>query len=475
VGDLIWNWKFSMSSNSELAELLGTLVQFIRDDSKMLRRAILAKYNEGLPADATNESLSPRDLMIVDGLRGVDHEVTIGQLASQIEFGDASLGNSVNPSNRNAISQAINRLIKSHHRKQLIQKRWNTEGDQRQPLISLTEAGQNLAKELKQVDAWVWRRIVQEMRLNDATAVKILTNGVNRCKEHRKIASQAGIYDYMIGGKYWSVADMLAAERTLAKWPGFRHAAHANRLFLQRAVWYLATEKHIEQFLDIGSGYPTTGSTHELLIKTNQNAAVVYVDNDCDVIDISNWVLQREKQETPGLKATAVCGDLKKIEQVFSDPDVVQYVDFSRPTAILLVAVLHFINNGDIYAILDKILGRLAPRSYVVVSHATCDGPATDEISAAREQYLSRVPSEGGPRSKQQINELFRNWKRVRHEELVYAPDWGKEIVPPNTNSRLQWNNANSAECMSFAAIFQKPMSDSAKTLVSPCDQDAIS
>ena len=78
------------------------------------------------------------------------------------------------------------------------------------------------------------------------------------------VAHQARMYDYLLGGKDNYAADRAAVEATLKVWPDMAFAARANRAFLGRAVRYLAGEAGIRQFLDIGTGIPTAGNTHEV-------------------------------------------------------------------------------------------------------------------------------------------------------------------------------------------------------------------
>ena len=53
----------------------------------------------------------------------------------------------------------------------------------------------------------------------------------------------------------------------------------ASRAFLRRTVSYLV-EAGIRQFLDIGAGIPTAGSTHEIAKEIAPSSRIVYVDHD---------------------------------------------------------------------------------------------------------------------------------------------------------------------------------------------------
>jgi len=62
--------------------------------------------------------------------------------------------------------------------------------------------------------------------------------------------------------------------------PTIVDSARANRAFLSRAVRFLATEAGIGQFLDIGTGIPTSPNVHEIAQGIAPGSRVAYVDND---------------------------------------------------------------------------------------------------------------------------------------------------------------------------------------------------
>jgi S-adenosyl methyltransferase len=94
------------------------------------------------------------------------------------------------------------------------------------------------------------------------------------------VAHQAPMYDYLLGGKDHFDADRTASEAMLKIYPDTGFSARANRAFLGRAVRYLAGEAGIRQFLDIGTGIPTAGNTHEVAQAIAPESRVVYVDHD---------------------------------------------------------------------------------------------------------------------------------------------------------------------------------------------------
>ena len=93
-------------------------------------------------------------------------------------------------------------------------------------------------------------------------------------------AHSARVYDYWLGGKDNFAADRDAAEEAISANPGIVADARANRAFLARSVRYLASERGVSQFLDIGTGLPAASNTHEVAQSADPTARVVYVDND---------------------------------------------------------------------------------------------------------------------------------------------------------------------------------------------------
>ncbi|WP_179277370.1 SAM-dependent methyltransferase [Actinoplanes regularis] len=176
-------------------------------------------------------------------------------------------------------------------------------------------------------------------------------------------------YDYLLGGKDNFAADRESAHEIEAVMPTVRLAARENRGFLQRAVKYLAGEG-VSQFLDIGSGIPTSPNTHEIAQAIDPAAQVVYVDNDPLVLTHARALLT----STPEGKTAYINADLRDPEGILNDDQLRSTIDLSKPIGIILVAVLHFIRDDeDPKGIITRIIGSLAPGSWVVISHVTFD------------------------------------------------------------------------------------------------------
>ena len=191
--------------------------------------------------------------------------------------------------------------------------------------------------------------------------------------------SQARIYDYLLGGSLNFAADREAARQLIAMVPDVPLVAQANRAFLRRGVDFLA-RAGVRQFLDIGSGIPTRGNVHEIARQVAPDARVVYVDIDPVAVTHSRQILAGDD------RTTAIQEDARHPEHILDHPDVHRLLDLTRPVAVLLVSVLHFIADSDDPAgILARLRKAVAPGSYLVLSHVTsASRPSRTQRSPAR-------------------------------------------------------------------------------------------
>jgi trans-aconitate methyltransferase len=177
----------------------------------------------------------------------------------------------------------------------------------------------------------------------------------------------ARIYDYMLRGDNHFETDVLAAERILSAVPEIRDCAWSNRGFHQRAAKWIA-ERRVRQFIDIGSGLPTVGNTHEVVQRVIPGATVVYVDNDPMVAEQGSRLL------TEGQTTRVICADLREPGAILDHPEVNELIDFSAPTGLLLTAVMMFVSDSsDPWGLVARYVGALAPGSYLALSHLTDD------------------------------------------------------------------------------------------------------
>jgi hypothetical protein len=171
----------------------------------------------------------------------------------------------------------------------------------------------------------------------------------------------------MLRGDHHFETDILAAERILSAVPEIRDCAWSNRGFHQRAAKWIA-EHGVRQFVDIGSGLPTVGNTHEVVQKVIPGARVVYVDNDPMVVEQGGRLLAEDRT------TLVICADLREPEAILDHPEVAGLIDFSAPTGLLLTAVMHFVSeSSDPWGLVARYVDALAPGSYLALSHLTDD------------------------------------------------------------------------------------------------------
>jgi S-adenosyl methyltransferase len=177
----------------------------------------------------------------------------------------------------------------------------------------------------------------------------------------------ARIYDYMLRGDNHFETDVVAAERILAAVPEIRDCAWSNRGFHQRAAKWIA-ERGVRQFIDIGSGLPTVGNTHEVVQKVIPGARVVYVDNDPMVAEQGGQLLAEDRS------TRVICADLREPETILDHPEVRELIDFSEPTGLLLTAVLMFVSDSsNPWEKVSRYVGAVPAGSYLALSHLTDD------------------------------------------------------------------------------------------------------
>jgi hypothetical protein len=234
----------------------------------------------------------------------------------------------------------------------------------------------------------------------------------------------ARVYAYWLGGKDHYPADRHAAEEVIHHRPQVVSGVRANRAFLSRVVRFLAAECGIRQFLDIGTGLPAPQNTHEVAQAIAGDCRIVYVDNDPLVLVHARALLTSTGQGS----CDYVDADLRDISSIVTG--AARTLNLTRPVAALLLAVLHFIPDADDPAgIVADLVSRLAPGSFVVVSHLTEDfapGPVSAGVSA----YNALVPTALTPRSYAQVSALFGRLPSVP-PGMVPLTEWRAAPVCP--------------------------------------------
>ncbi|MGW4891755.1 SAM-dependent methyltransferase [Kitasatospora sp. NPDC004240] len=246
-----------------------------------------------------------------------------------------------------------------------------------------------------------------------------------------EIPHPARMYDYYLGGKDNFPADREAAEKVLALSPLVRISALANRAFLGRAVHHLATDG-IRRFIDIGTGIPTAGNTHQIAQRVRPDARVVYLDNDPIVLVHSRALLGGT---APGGTAV-VRADLRDPAAILKTPEVREAVEAGEPVALLLFAVLHFIDEADDpYGIVRTLVDALPPGSHLALSHATGDFSAPEDAAKGPAIYRNAA-AQLTMRGREQVLRFF-DGLELLEPGLVTAPLWRPDGAPQETDAQV--------------------------------------
>ncbi|MFF7765170.1 SAM-dependent methyltransferase [Streptomyces massasporeus] len=238
------------------------------------------------------------------------------------------------------------------------------------------------------------------------------------------VPSVSRMYDYYLGGSHNFEVDREAARRAMEFMPGLPKVMQANRAFMRRAVRYAAGQG-ISQFLDIGSGIPTFGNVHEVAQAARPGARVMYVDHDPVAVAHSHAVLEGNDD------AGVVAADLRKPQEILRSPEVERLIDLNQPVALLLVAILHFVEDeDDPYGAVAELREALAPGSLLVLTHASYEGiPLPPERAGGAVDVYEDIRNPLIMRSREEIARFFEGYDMVE-PGLVAMPHWRPDTAP---------------------------------------------
>ncbi|MEU7904313.1 SAM-dependent methyltransferase [Actinoplanes sp. NPDC049118] len=257
-------------------------------------------------------------------------------------------------------------------------------------------------------------------------------------------AQPARRYNYWLGGKDNFAVDRASGDEILKTFPTARIAALENRRFLRRATRYLVAEAGVRQFLDIGTGLPTADNTHEVAQRIAPDSRVVYVDNDPMVMVHARALLT----STPQGRTTYLEADLRSPEEIVADPALRETLDLGEPVALMLVAVLHFIEGyGAGAPLVRTLMDALPSGSFLVVTNATKD-PLAPKMAAAYDDALAAGITNIWPRDRAEFTALFD----------------GFELIEPGVSPVSEWRAEDETEprpdpahIAMYAGVARKP------------------
>lgn len=257
-----------------------------------------------------------------------------------------------------------------------------------------------------------------------------------------RTASVARAYDVLLGGTDNYEIDRRASEVLEDMMPGSYAMTRNNRRYLERVVRYLAGECGIRQFIDNGSGLPTQNNVHQVAQQVAPGSKVVYVDIDPVVLAHGRVKsLVAEDESTAFIEA-----DVCDVDRILSHPDTQRLINFDEPVGALYISFLHCIPDArDPGGVVRQLIGRLAPGSYLAISHLTSDDP----------QVRERITAFG-------LEAFGGQWGRVRSREEVAEFFDGLELVPPGLVKVNEWHpdgreEPDSPDWFEFGGVARKP------------------
>jgi hypothetical protein len=258
------------------------------------------------------------------------------------------------------------------------------------------------------------------------------------------VAHAARVYDWLSGGVDNFEVDRQAAIHASADMPGGLHGAkanvRANRDFLGRAVRWLAGEAGVRQFLDIGTGIPSTDTVHGIAQQVAPASRVVYVDYDPIVLAHAHTLLN---STTEGATAF-VNGDLRDPQDILLRAEAT--LDLGQPVAVVLVAVLHFIEDEDNpYGIVKQLMDATAPGSYLTISHGAADVDA-DNMALLAKRLSERSLETFVWRTREQVTRFFAGLELI-DPGVVPVDHWHTDPASPPCDQLVPF----------YGAIARKP------------------
>jgi S-adenosyl methyltransferase len=249
------------------------------------------------------------------------------------------------------------------------------------------------------------------------------------------MAHPARVYDYWLGGKDNFPADRVLAEHIMEAIPTMRTMAAANRAFLSRAVRYLTEEARIRQFLDIGTGIPTSPNVHEVAQAIAPDSRVVYVDNDPIVLAHARALLTSQAAG----ETSFIGADLRQPKSILDHPTLTSTLDLSQPVAVMLVAVLMYFRDSDNpnpFEMVATLLEAMPSGSYLAITNPTADFNAEAmgaAVAAAERSGVTLVP-----RSQAETEEFFTGLELV-DPGVTPVLSWRPDEPPEDPRSAYYW------------------------------------
>ena len=249
---------------------------------------------------------------------------------------------------------------------------------------------------------------------------------------YASIAHVARVYDYLLGGKDNFAVDREAAEQAMRINPDIVPTARANRAFGARTTGFLVGQAGLRQFLDIGAGMPANNNIHAVAQSIAPESRIVYVDHDPIVLTHARALLS----SVPEGVTDYIEADLREPGKILAE--AAQTLDFSRPVALMLIAILHLIpDRDDPYDLVSQLVNAVVPGSYLVISHAASDIDTGAMISMAN-RLNELTAQQAVPRTHREVAAFFAGLDLLE-PGLVRIPEWRPASVSESAVRAQMW------------------------------------
>ena len=246
------------------------------------------------------------------------------------------------------------------------------------------------------------------------------------------VAHIARVQDYWLGGKDHFEADRVAGDEAIAQLPDMAASVRNTRAFLGRTVRFLATERGIRQFLDLGTGIPSASNTHEVAQGVAPGSRIVYVDNDPMVLAHARALLT----SSPEGRCAYIDADIREPEKVLNT--AAEVLDFTEPVAVVLMAVLQFVpDEDDPHGIVRRLMAAVPAGSYLVISHPAADIQAAAMAGMAR-SLNALMAQRVKPRSKDAVTAFF-DGLDLLEPGVVRCPEWRPDRPQDAAGKSTMW------------------------------------
>lgn len=239
--------------------------------------------------------------------------------------------------------------------------------------------------------------------------------------------NSARMWDYIMGGAHNFAIDRAAVRLARKLYPVYEESMRGQRRFLQRAITYMVKEKHLEKFIDFGSGLPTRGNIHQVVQKLNPHAKVIYSDKDPITVAFGQEILGK----IPGVRY--IHCSVEEPRALFDSPVVPDLFGDDRRVGIGFVGIFLYVPDEPLAAFFDALYNWVDKGSYIAV---TCAGENVSEVEGVKEAS-KKMDMVFYSRTSRETQNLVNPWKIMEHG-IVRGFYWGLPEDSPEINKEIQ-------------------------------------